>query len=283
MIEQTMDDVIQIETGSHHLSLFRNTFLRSTAIWGPYGTGPATAAEIDTRYFYKNVLDLDFAQAFCRPSQGGTSNSCDDLRYTWIGTRFAQFGSNSRTTDTRGRFAKRSFYESHGGNDYRSGWKIYNNTVYAGRGMVTGQGGPFGSNAPVFAWSGEESSFLNNIVVQSDDTSVYTGIWSSGYGMLLNGNVYFTPNRRSTTPLYRSVNGSLSFPSITSLRNALGLTPGNGWESQSVEADPVLNSGHCPSSTGAAASGGIILDPSRYPGAPSRAYRGAIDPIGCGF
>jgi len=253
------DDVLQLGSSGHHYHVHHN--LMAPVSKGVSAHGSGSAPQPGTFWIHHNVIDTS------EPMQHGRLTP----QGTWTG---------KGTPGSQGRARIRPFGR-HQGSGFGAGdaWKIYQNTLVFGR---DANGWGAGHARP--RREGAVHEVYNNVFVQIEDHWIAREATSAGGAQIYDGNLYHRRVAKPSQPLFRRFGGAGGgdFASLAELlgsrfQAATRSFYGPGWESGSVQADPLLDDHYRPAADGPAATGAVAL-PRDFPGLDGGSYRGALPP-----
>lgn len=250
--DPVLDDMLQLGSDSSRVELDHNWVVGA----GPSHYGRGDAEEPGTKYVHHNVLQSDVAllwgkhdpMGILRPNYSG-----------WLGQ--VPFPAHTSAEIGMG-----------------DPWKIYANTIfYDGGGRSGGCG--------IAQWTDTNSTGVahevyNNVLVETGGGVLIDGMSTQDGYQIYDGNLYHRAVA-SDAPLWADVDGSEDFATLAeflaspSFVDSQAMVEG-GWESNGVEADPLLDADLAPAADGPAADGAIEL-PAEFPG-ERHPHRGALAP-----
>jgi hypothetical protein len=260
------DDAIEVATGGHDIEIHHNLMNRVTA--GVSWNGPLSPMVAGAKYIHHNIIDTSGLQLYARDDPNNL------LPTKWRGPA----GDGMATGPIFG-------IHDIGGVGSADPWKVYCNTFIGGA-DVDGEG--LGVAYPLgFTSSQYPHELCNNILVQSADQWIVRGPTIDDGSQRFDGNIYHRQVASPSSPLMANIRAGSRSRDYGSLAALLAsaewmLSRGPyppGWESSGVEGDPLLGDNYRPSVAGPAASGGVDLSSTGWPGVGAARYRGAISPL----
>lgn len=249
------DDSFSLGTASHDINVHHNMMIEVYTGVARYGQG--TAPQPGTTYIHHNVIDGSTHMQHGRMNPDGS----------WRGG----------TPD--GKFTVHALAANHTANGWGEGdaWKIYHNTVL----VNDDDEGNFGVGHTKQQHVGFVHEVYNNIFIQLDDH--YIARHAKAVTQFYDGNLYWRPVANAKTPIFYDFereDGSRGYD-YDDLAEFLSSSfhRDTGWDANSVQADPQLDSDYRPSASGPAASGAVPL-PAGLPGNLGETFRGALPPSG---
>lgn len=267
VFEDVRDDVLQLGTAGHDVEFAYNLLRRVNVGPSWHGSGSAPAGSIGTKYFHHNVIDAARPQLYGREDPQGL------LPSAWRGPAGDGFAVGRPIGLHESALATAP-----------DPWKIYNNTFYLGA-DVDGGGAGQAYRLP-FSDPANPHEVYNNVFVQVSDHHVLRRAHVADGSQRHDGNLYHRTVATPSRPLFALLENDFTSEDFDTLSGFLssslwGMTQAfypPGWDASGVEGDPLLSAEHVPDPSGPAASGGVDLSATGWPGTSASTYRGARKP-----
>ncbi len=253
---ETADDAAQIGSDTYNFEFSHNM------VKGPgpsHYDGTDTASPFPgTTFIHHNIIDVSTLIFWARKDPTNT------------------IASKYRNNPIKGH----NIFGSHGSSVHGDPWKIYNNTLIGGSKVSYGDHGytEWQDNT-----TGEKHEVYNNIILLTEDWIFFREPEADDGDEIYDGNLYWRPENSEEPFYYRLQNGTnendyrtlAHFKSSSDFVATQSYYP-LGWETNSIEADPQLDSSYHPSLNSPATTGAIDLSSKGWPGADGSSYRGAL-------
>lgn len=261
------DDAFELASASHLVEFDHNRVTDAAAAVSWNGSRAPPRALAGTKFLHHNLLDTS------RPQLYGRDDPLQQLPAAWRGPA----GDGMATGRP---------FDSHDAEqlDGPDPWKVYCNTIVGGADV---DGGGLGLGYRFAAFDAAiPHEVLDNILVQTADHWIVAHARVADGSQVFDGNVYHRPPVGAQTPLLRlgAADGSVhDFAQLAGVRasplwQASRIHYAPGFESQGLDADPLLDAAMHPAATGPAATPGIDLTARPWPGAGPVPFRGALPP-----
>ncbi|BAO43044.1 hypothetical protein TBH_C0096 [Thiolapillus brandeum] len=264
------DDVLQLGSAAYNVEIANNILTEVTAGFSWNGSGAPPVGQMGTVFVHHNVIDTSVFSLYGRMDP---NNELDDKNDGPNGDGMATgraFGMHTKSSITAG-----------------APWKIYHNTVVVSK-DVDNRG--TGAGYYIDAFNADyPHEVYNNIFWQKWDSYIVRAARTEDGSQIFDGNLYYRSSITHDTAkyyhYYQQVGGS--YQNFQNLNDFVGSGYwlatqsyyANGWDSQSVEENPMLDNDYRPETASPAAFGAIDLSSKNWPGLKGETFRGALAPI----